>query len=77
MIESGLEPEFFCTKIARTEIMPHGLVRIYWAIEQSDYDKVLYSQIVPAVMLPYLSQAILAAKNPDVKPVGFDAVTAH
>lgn len=59
LIESGSEPEYFITGIAKFEIMNNGLIRLYLATQKGDCLKLEYTAVVPATSLAAMGRACL------------------
>jgi hypothetical protein len=59
MIETGSEPEFFVTGIAKFEIMTGGLIRLYLATQKGHSLRLEYTAIVPADALAAMGRACL------------------
>ena len=64
LYQTGTEPEFFITKIAKVEIVSGGSLRIYCASERQAMHRLEYTVIVPTEMMaPMMQQLMYALAN--------------
>lgn len=59
LVETGMEPEFFITSLAKVELMADGLVRLYLATEKGNILRLEYTAIVPGTALAEMGRACL------------------
>lgn len=64
LYQTGTEPEFFITRIAKIEIVSGGSLRIYCASEREATHRLEYTVIVPVeLMAPMMVQMMHALAN--------------
>ncbi len=59
LLETGNEPEFFVTGIAKFEMVPGGLIRLYLATQKGNCLRLEYTAVVPADALALMGRACL------------------
>jgi len=59
LVETGMEPEFFITSLAKIELMADGLVRLYLATEKGNVLRLEYTAIVPGPALAEMGRICL------------------
>lgn len=75
--ETGAEPEFFATSIAKFEPLDEGLIRLYLATKKRNTLRLEYTVIIPRLALIDMARMCLFLATESHNGKGVPAIPAH